>query len=695
MKRVVAVKLIRRELVNDPDVVGRFYREMKVISRLEHPNVIHAYDAGPIGQTHFMAMEFIEGTDLSRLVKQSGCLPVAQACEYVRQTALGLQHAHERGLVHRDIKPHNVILSVRQGLIKVADLGLARLQTAANLEATAALTEVKGTGTLTPENAVMMGTADYLAPEQALDFHRADIRADIYSLGCTFYYLLTGQPPFPGATLAEKLLRHQQAEPPPLEQFRLDLPTGLSEVLGKMLAKRPEKRYQTPAALADALAGLVPRQGQTLPAPHAGGFAGKRRGRRAVLAVLGLASLGLGGLWLFRRKHFELEKIRERLKDPGTSMEEAWELVQDFRSRYPAAPEADQAAEMLRLYLLQVPLRSPGTAALQAASRLKQLPSPADQLDASRIDAAHRVAGQRKELVAVLGVPGPKPVLSVAWSPDGTLLASAVDTKVHLWEVVSGKKRPPLERRNTPIRRLLFHPAGQRLASLHSDGLVLWDVATGGRDRELETALKISMGSHDTLAFSPDGRWLAWHHDPKMVQLLDMMHDKEPRLIKGLGYEVSAIAFAPDGQSVTVGSLDPVVKIFEVSTSKELNAIPLDKYVPNLSLIYTSDGRALIRRIRDDVTVWDLAAKRVRTGVQPGHSESRTMALSPDGSLLAIERRDRLMLWDPAAGTAIGDWPKLPYTFRDVAFASDSRHLATANDNGTVSIFRLAGVPRP
>src|SRR5262249_40469455 len=180
-----------------------------------------------------------------------------QACEYIRQAAMGLQHAHERGLVHRDIKPHNLIMSVRDGLIKVADLGLARLPRSTNDEVTAALTGgVQASGTLTPKNAVLMGTADYLAPEQAVDFHAADIRADIYSLGCSIYYLLTGRPPFPAATLVEKVLRHQQAEPPDLQKLRPDVPDGLVPIVRRMLAKRPEDRFQTPGELADALASV-------------------------------------------------------------------------------------------------------------------------------------------------------------------------------------------------------------------------------------------------------------------------------------------------------------------------------------------------------------------------------------------------------------------------------------------------------
>src|SRR5205807_131413 len=190
------------------------YREVRAVAQLSHPNVVTAFEVNQAGAKHFLAMELVDGIDLARLVQQSGPLPVEQSCEYIRQAALGLQHAHERGLVHRDIKPHNLIMSVRDGLIKVADLGLARLPRTMNADVTAALSGVKGTGTLTPENAVLMGTADYLAPEQAQDFHGADIRADIYGLGCTFYYLLTGRPPFPAPTLVEKVLRHQQALPP-------------------------------------------------------------------------------------------------------------------------------------------------------------------------------------------------------------------------------------------------------------------------------------------------------------------------------------------------------------------------------------------------------------------------------------------------------------------------------------------------
>jgi serine/threonine protein kinase len=247
MNRVVAIKVIRRELLADAEVVQRFYREIETISCLSHPNIVHAFDAGPVGPVHMLVMEYVEGIDLARLVKQSGPLPVERACNYLCQAALGLQHAHERGLIHRDIKPSNLLLTEGSGqppLIKLLDLGLARLQRKGDGELTAVLT---------PVGAVTMGTPDYLAPEQAIDFHHVDIRADIYGLGCALFYLLTGQPPFPGGSLAQKLLRHQQAEPPLLEQLRPGLPATLRPIMDRMLAKSPGDRYQAPVDVAEAL----------------------------------------------------------------------------------------------------------------------------------------------------------------------------------------------------------------------------------------------------------------------------------------------------------------------------------------------------------------------------------------------------------------------------------------------------------
>ncbi len=269
--RIVALKVIRPERLENELAIKRFRREIITAAQLDHPNVVRAYDADEAGGVHFFAMEYVEGTDLAQLLKQRGPLPAPLACDYIRQAASGLAHAHERGLVHRDIKPANLLLS-SSGVVKILDMGLARLNA---LSATGEAT------TLTQDGAVM-GTPDYIAPEQARDSRRADIRADLYSLGCTLYHLLTGRVPFGGGTLTEKLLAHQMDPVPSVRRLRSDVPDGVAAIAARLMAKRPEERYQTPAELVAAI-DAVPRSrpgvaptadpDRTMPAEPANPFA--------------------------------------------------------------------------------------------------------------------------------------------------------------------------------------------------------------------------------------------------------------------------------------------------------------------------------------------------------------------------------------------------------------------------------------
>jgi serine/threonine protein kinase len=244
LERLVALKVIRRERLSNPEAVRRFRREARAAATLHHPNIVAVHDAGQDGDTHFLVMEYVEGIDLDRLVRTGGPLPVHQACDYVRQAALALEHAHARGLIHRDVKPANLLCAADGTVVKLLDLGLARREAAGGDEqASSDLTQV----------GAMVGTADFIAPEQARNPTQADIRADLYALGGTLYFLLTGRPPFPGGSVGEKLLRHQREEPRPIDQLRPDVPAAVQDIVRKLMAKQPEGRYQTPAQLAEAL----------------------------------------------------------------------------------------------------------------------------------------------------------------------------------------------------------------------------------------------------------------------------------------------------------------------------------------------------------------------------------------------------------------------------------------------------------
>ncbi|MGO9466393.1 MAG: SUMF1/EgtB/PvdO family nonheme iron enzyme [Isosphaeraceae bacterium] len=243
MGRKEVLKVVSRELMDRRGVLERFLREIRSAALLHHANIVTAYSAFRAGESIVFAMEYVDGQDLASYVKAQGPLPVVHAAYFISQAALGLQYAHEKGLVHRDIKPSNLILARegRRAVVKVLDFGLAKATREGPVE----------TG-LTREGQ-MLGTPDYIAPEQSLDAAKADIRADIYSLGCTLHYVLTGAPPFQGASLYEILQAHHSMESKPLNLLRPDVPWELAAVVAKMMAKDPDRRYQTPSEVAMAL----------------------------------------------------------------------------------------------------------------------------------------------------------------------------------------------------------------------------------------------------------------------------------------------------------------------------------------------------------------------------------------------------------------------------------------------------------
>ena len=241
MKRLVALKVLPVEKLDDPQNLDRFHREARAVAALDHPNIVRAYDIDQHEKLHFLVMEYVDGNSLQDIIARHGPMNPVRAAHYIAQSAVGLQHAHELGMVHRDVKPGNLLLE-RTGVIKVLDMGLARF-----------FNKQQDSVTEKYDDKCVLGTADYLAPEQAVS-SSVDIRADIYSLGGTFYYMLTGQTPFPDGTIAAKLVAHQTREPKAIEEYRADVPPGMVDVLRIMMSKDANDRYQEPIEVAEALA---------------------------------------------------------------------------------------------------------------------------------------------------------------------------------------------------------------------------------------------------------------------------------------------------------------------------------------------------------------------------------------------------------------------------------------------------------
>ncbi len=705
MNRVVAVKVIRKDRLGNAEAVRRFQREIRAAAQLSHPNIITAYDAALVGDTYLLVMEFVAGVDLKRLVELRGPLPVPEACGYVRQAALGLQHAQENGLVHRDIKPANLLLAARGGVVKILDMGLARLRDLRDNDQTPP--------ELTQDGAVM-GTPDYMAPEQSLGSHDVDIRADLYSLGCTLFYLLTGRPPFPGGTLGQKIARHQMEVPPAVTEQRPDIPSALGAVVRKLLAKRPEERYRTPAETAAALkpfcgAALARAVPVAVPLPAGSGSGVGQVFPRAIplgagpppagsadetLAVAGAESVansppplpaGRPARWWAQvRRHrrvaiggglLVLVLLLWLALKPGPRPSST------PQERYPWQPsDLVEVVGHHRLWHAQ----GVNAVAVSANGRLVAS-AGSDGLvligDADTLVVRHYLRGHTA------------PVRCVAFSPTDPILASGGDDNVvRLWDVAAGKELGHLDGHTNHLTGVAFSPDGRRLLSGSADKTVwLWDVP--GRV-ELKKFTEQSTQVH-CVACSPDGvhgicgcgefkdnKWQnggAW--------LLDLQTGKPVRHFEIPGV-VAAVAFSPDGRRVLTGggTGELTVRLWDTATGKAILPPFSGHGGGSRCVAFFPDGRRATSCGGDNlVRVWELQTPGEVRPFEPFPQGTTSLAVYPDGRRVLVASGNQVRLLDVATARELAPLKAPIRSF--LALSPDGRRLlTTAEDGWTVDL---------
>ncbi len=555
--RTVAVKVIRNDRLIHTESVARFRREALAAARVAHPNVVRIYDADHSGETNYLVMEFVDGVTLQKLLDQATPLPIESACEYVRQAALGLQHIHEQGLVHRDIKPSNLMIARPTevgipALVKILDLGVAKLY---RLDES----PVESLTTLTHDGAVI-GTADFIAPEQLEDPRGADIRADLYSLGCTFYALLTGQVPFPGGTLIQKLDRQRFKTPPAVDQLRPEVPPAVVGVVRRLLAKKPADRYRTPADVAAALEQAARGGHVATTAPPAVRKEVRRlNGHREAVWAVALSPDGQLALSGGKDRTIRI-----------------WEVETGREVR--TLPEQPQEVRGLAF----APDGKHFLSASGVGLRLWSL----DGTERARF-SGHTDA-----------------VKSVAFAPDGSCVVSGADDRsVRVWDVQSGRELRRFARHTNGVAGVAVSPDGTQVLSAGRDQtLRLWSLRNGEELRQFTVPRGLVLSA----AFAPDGQHAVSGHFDTLARLWEVETGRELRRLQGHRQMVTAVAFTRGGQRVLSASQDQTLRLWDLEGGWELCSF--EGHVGGVTCLATSvAGRRAISGGTDrTVRVWEL-----------------------------------------------------------------------------------------
>ena len=679
LNRTVAIKLLAPHLVWEKAFVERFLREARAVAQLHHPNVIDIYDVGQDGNNYYFVMAFLPGMSLTRLISQKERLTPAEARTILRQLADALDYAHSKGLVHRDVKPANVMFDER-GQVVLTDFGIVK-----------AAEESRLTGT-----GATIGTPHYMAPEQVLG-QQVDARTDQYALGVIAFEMLTGRVPFDAPTTTALLYKQVNEPPPSVTAFCPDLPPAVEPALNRALSKLPAERYAScgefvaaleqalgPQAIATTQPVLPPvertpphggrsaepeREPQpalpsVAPQPTRGPTAppASKRGIPGWAWIVGVVALlacmvGVGLLAVLGGKLL------------GTQLPATPTLAAASQRTLP--PTATRVPAILPPASVTIPGQAPTRASATPAAT--SMPKPVSAISPANAEQVTQLALWDKSGAAV-----------VAWSPDGKLLAIA-STSIYLLDTQTLKQIRSIEARGV-LNGIAFSPDGTMLASSSYEGVKLWQVDSGS---ELRTFPGIT--SVKGVAFSSDGTMLAVAAG-KTIKLLDVASGSELNTLVGQTSEVTTLAFAPDGKTLASGSVAEVI-LWDATSGRPVRTLKHDNWLR--SAAFSPDGRTLATgSIGGGLKLWDVASGRelrTLTG-HTGHVNSVTF--SPDGTLLASASDDvTIKLWEVSSGRDLRTLKGHSDRVQSVAFSPDGTLLTSGAADGTVRLWGVTTTP--